>query len=275
MSPLFSPVSAGGIGKATFTSQTGGTTDTSTRAGKTIVKYTGTGSITVGTSGYCEVLVIGGGGTGQYGGGGAGGLNYNTSAYIPAGTYTVTVGAGAPPRDTSSGSAAPSAIGVYWVAPPGGTGTSGFTNGAGYMNGGSGGGTYSSTAGSYGLGLPGLGNNGGIGGNTGYGAAGGGGGAGAAGSNGNPTTGYGGTGGNGLSVPITGTAVVYAGGGGGWGGQAGGGGPTGGGGPGGDSNGPNAGIAGAANKGAGGGGGYGVNGTTGAGGSGYVVIVFG
>ena len=52
MSPLFSPVSAGGIGKATVTASTGSPTiDSATRAGKTIYKFTGSGSITVGTAG--------------------------------------------------------------------------------------------------------------------------------------------------------------------------------------------------------------------------------
>ena len=47
MSPLFSPVSAGGIGKATVTGTTGSpTVDTSSRSGKTIYKFTGSGSIT-------------------------------------------------------------------------------------------------------------------------------------------------------------------------------------------------------------------------------------
>ena len=63
--PLFSPVSAGGIGKATVTGTTGSPNiDSSTRAGKTIYKFTGSGTITIGTAGTCEVLVIGGGGGG-------------------------------------------------------------------------------------------------------------------------------------------------------------------------------------------------------------------
>ena len=78
MSPLFSPVSAGGIGKATYTATTGSPTiDTSSRAGKTIIKYTGSGSITIGgIGGTCEVLVVGGGGaTATGGGGGAGAVS--------------------------------------------------------------------------------------------------------------------------------------------------------------------------------------------------------
>ena len=61
--PFFSPVSAGGIGKATVTGTTGSpTVDSSTRAGKTIYKFTGSGSITIGTAGTAELLVVGGGG---------------------------------------------------------------------------------------------------------------------------------------------------------------------------------------------------------------------
>ena len=63
--PLFGPVSAGGIPKATVTATTGSPTiDTSSRPGKTIYKFTGSGSITIGTAGTCEVLVVGGGGAG-------------------------------------------------------------------------------------------------------------------------------------------------------------------------------------------------------------------
>jgi hypothetical protein len=87
MSPTFSPISLGGIGKATVTGTTGSpTVNTNARAGKTIYDFTGSGSITVGTAGTVEVLTIGGGGAGgsnQGGGGGAGGYVYDDhlSAY--------------------------------------------------------------------------------------------------------------------------------------------------------------------------------------------------
>ena len=98
--PFFSPVGSGGIGKATVTATTGSpTVDTTSRPGKTIYKFTtvGTGSITVGTAGTAEILVIGGGASGSVdgSGGGAGGYLYNTSAFLPSGTLTVVVGAGA------------------------------------------------------------------------------------------------------------------------------------------------------------------------------------
>ena len=93
--PLFTPIGGGGIGNATVTGTTGSpSVDSSTRAGKTIYNFTGSGSITVGTAGTAEVFVLGGGGGGSSGGGGAGGLYYSTSAFLPAGTLTVTVGAG-------------------------------------------------------------------------------------------------------------------------------------------------------------------------------------
>ncbi len=54
-----------GIGKATVTATTGSpTVDTSSRAGKTIYKFTASGSITIGTAGTAEILVVGGGGSG-------------------------------------------------------------------------------------------------------------------------------------------------------------------------------------------------------------------
>ena len=99
--PLFTPIGGGGIGKATVTATTGSPTiDTASRAGKTIYKFTGSGTITIGNPGTAEVLVIGagGGGGGSYacgsGAGGAGGYIYNTVQLLPSGTLTVTIGAG-------------------------------------------------------------------------------------------------------------------------------------------------------------------------------------
>lgn len=261
--PLFTPIGGGGIGKATVTGTTGSpTVDTTSRPGKTIYKFTGTGSITLGTPGYCEVLVIAGGGAsglsaasdfganGYSAGGGAGGLVYSTTQFLPAGTHTVTVGAGAAGDNeyTSSRDGSPSRIGSYVIALGGGSG-GGRSWTVGYAfphSGGSGGGN--GYYGGSGLGLFGQGNNGGGGGAS----AGGGGGAGAA--------GVGGAGGAGLSVSITGTAVTYAGGGAPYNGTAGSGG-------GGASD-----SAATANTGGGGGGGW--NGSK-SGGSGYVVVVIG
>ena len=46
--PFFNPVSAGGVPKATVTGTTGSpNVDTTSRPGKTIYKFTGSGSITI------------------------------------------------------------------------------------------------------------------------------------------------------------------------------------------------------------------------------------
>ena len=49
--PLFTPIGGGGIGKATVTGTTGSpSVDTTTRAGKTIYRFTGSGSIGFGST---------------------------------------------------------------------------------------------------------------------------------------------------------------------------------------------------------------------------------
>ena len=206
--PLMNLVSAGGIPKATVTATTGSPNiDSSTRAGKTIYNFTGSGSITVGTAGTCEVLVIGGGGGAGVGGGGGGGLVYSITSFLAAGTQTVTVGSGggggvgnggqvAGYPGASSGIGRPSTNGSTWqgiVAIGGGGGGSNFSGASG-QNGGSGGGGASSG----GTGQLSQGNNG----SASYSSAGGGGGAGGASTNAN--------GGVGLSVNITGTGVTYS-----------------------------------------------------------------
>ena len=179
MSPLFSPVSLGGIGKATVTATTGSPTiDSSTRAGKTIYKFTGSGSITIGTAGTAEVLVIGGGGSGgntyttayAAGGGGAGGYIYDTGVVLTAGTYTVTVGAGGAGSTGGAGYSKPGVSSAIYKATNtgifafGGGAGGGGGNATGYFvpgnPGGSGGGSLGN--GNSGLGTVGQGNNGGL-----------------------------------------------------------------------------------------------------------------
>lgn len=69
-------------------------------AGYKVIKFTGNGSFTVNsapTDSGVEILIIAGGGGGGGvigGGGGAGGVIYKRSVYLPAGTYSVTVGNG-------------------------------------------------------------------------------------------------------------------------------------------------------------------------------------
>lgn len=220
--PLFSPVSAGGIGKATVTATTGSpTVDTVSRAGKTIYKFTGSGSITIGTAGTAEVLVVGGGGAaGGGGGGGAGGYLYNASAILPSGTLTVTVGAGGVKTiNYFNQNGNPSAIG-YISALGGGSGGVNYSSGTQTVgapggSGGGGGDNSSSVSAAGGAGQLSQGNSGGAG--TNYAAGNGsGGGGGSGGAGGNASTNTGGTGGAGTANSITGTSVTYAAGGGGY-----------------------------------------------------------
>ena len=250
MSPLLTgfPFSNGGGGtpKATVTATTGSPTiDTTSRAGKTIYKFTGSGTITVGVGGTCEYLVIGGGCNG------GGGYIYNTSAVLQAGTLTVTIGAGVYGGGTGTTGGNPSQLGDI-VALSGGTADWSSSSGTYKSPGGTGGGSrqagvtnpprlsgvqgYAGGAGFEGMQSP---------------AFGGGGGAGGVGGNA-PNVTTGGTGGAGAANSITGSSVTYSAGGGGYGSTTTGS-PTG---------------AGAANTGNGGGG-------SNAGGSGFVVVVIG
>ena len=265
MSPTFSPISLGGIGLATVTGTTGSpTVDTSSRAGKTIYIFNGSGSITVGTAGFAEIMAIGGGAGGTFSGcgGGAGGVLYDSNALLPSGTLTVTVGGGGAAGsavDVTAFNGISSLLGNY-VAVGGGIGAAGSRSQDTEIGqpGGSGGGGINAAGGP---GITGQGNAGA----TGSGVFGGGGGAGAAGS--------GKVGGAGRQLSITGTATFYGGGGGGGNGDAGAGGSGGGG----------AGAAGTGNSGngtantgggAGGGPGSGTN-SGGIGGSGRVIVVIG
>jgi len=252
MSPLLTgfPFTAGSAGtpKATVTATTGSPTiDTTSRPGKTIYKYTGSGTITVGVGGTCEYLVIGGGCNG------GGGLVYNTTAVIPSGTLTVTVGAGSVGGATAGGATGgnPSTLGQV-IGLPGGVADFSSSSGTYTVAGGTGGGSRLASTSNPPL-LSGVQGFSGGQGFTGMGspALGGGGGAGGVGGNA-PSLTVGGTGGAGAANSITGSSVTYSAGGGGFGSTTVGS-PTG---------------AGAANTGNGGGG-------TNAGGSGFVVIVIG
>lgn len=197
---------SGGVGNADFSDAATGTYTDSGISYKYIV-YNSSGTLTVTKAGFADVLVVGGGagcrpGSTGVGGGGAGGYLDVTQAYLPAGSLTVTVGAG------GTGSGNGSRIGSYYAL---GGGEGSFGNGDAGGSGG-GGGDQGATAG--GAGMSGQGNSGG-----GYvsgtpTAGGGGGGAGAAGAT-IPPGGNGGNGGNGLASSITGSSVTRAGGGGG------------------------------------------------------------
>ena len=259
----------------TYAAPTGGTI--TTVAGRRIHTFTsvGTTSITFLVPVTAQILVVAGGGGGggcgtnnqTGGGGGAGELYYNASYSIPAGTYTVTVGAGGT-RGVGSGSTGgtPTNGGdsIFGTIDCNGGGRGGAFGG-GLDNGGSGGsGGGSSRGGSGGASVKtaaGSGNSGGnSGGSLASGTAGGGGGGGAGGTGAaaGPTNDTSAAGGAGLSNSISGAAVTYAAGG-----------------SGGSRNGTADGAAGTNNRGNGGQGGDGNAATNGGnGGSGIVVISY-
>lgn len=251
MSPLLTgfPFAAGGAAKATVTGTTGSPTiDTSSRPGKTIYKYTGSGTITIGVAGSCEYLVIGGGHSN-----GAGGYIYNTSAFLPAGTLTVTIGAGSAVPSSSPRIMTGNATRLGDItALPGGMIDLTDSGGTFRTSGGSSAGSNTNASTIAAMLSGAQGNNGGLGipGMMGPNQIGGGGGAGGVG--GNASTGTGGNGGAGAANSITGSSVTYAAGGGGYGSTT--------------VGTPNA--NGGANTGSGGGSGF-------TGGSGFVVVVIG
>jgi hypothetical protein len=167
--------------------------------------WTGSGSFTLSKSGLIDVLLIGGGGGGattQGGGGGAGGHVYRTNFYLPAGTHTVTIGAGYPGGNSYTNYGADTLIVGSLVAVGGGGG--GFSGMGGYHGGSSGGSSHETQI--LVKAVSGQGNTGNY--PNGYSRGGGGGGAGGY----NSTDGNGGIG---LTTYITGGAVTLAGGGGG------------------------------------------------------------
>jgi len=257
-----------------------------------------TNTITFTKDTVCDVLVVGGGGSGGVrcgGGGGAGACIYMQNYTFPSGTYNIVIGDGG-----SSVQNTINAIGIHgddsYIQKDGvdifraiGGAGGGFDGTNDILPGGSSGGasaskTTSENISTLNIPLSGYiyGNKGGVGFNNvnaSY-AGGGGGGAGNIGGNAvthSTSTGYGGKGGDGKLINITGRDLYYAAGGGG------GIGPTGIGGMGGSGIGGNgsvlqaAALNGVANTGSGGGGsgfasGTNLNGISGAGGSGIVII---
>ena len=284
------------VNVVSFVSGSGGTVSTS--GDFKIHTFTGPGTFTVscagsaGGSNSVDYLVVAGGGSGAWdGGGGAGSGGYRFSNGTASGSYTagpsplgasalpvsaqgypVTIGAGGA-AITSSTSANPGANSIFSSITSTGGGKGG-NPGQAAGNGGSGGGIRKASGAGSGNTppvSPPQGNNG----NTGPGNGGGGGGAGAVGVVGAGPPGQGGAGGAGLVSCITASPVARGGGGGGGNdnpGPAPAGG-SGGGGAGGNRPNANAAGSGTANTG-GGGGGAGVPGSngTGAGGSGIVII---
>ena len=281
----FIPFSSG-EGAANFTNTATGTYTTGGISYKYIT-FTGSGDLIVEQAGFADVLIVGGGaGGGVYGGGGggAGGHLFVTNSYLPAGTLTVTVGAGGAGGVNKSGlvggygdNGTASSLDSYF-SPGGGGGagsginsptTSAFTQpGLAGSSGGGGAGGGGGTGAVGGSGISGLGF---AGGNTtsSFVSGGGGGGAGAVGANASSNTG--GAGGSGVANSITNSSVTRCGGAGGAGGSGGGAGGSGGGGAGVVSGTPNAG---GVNTGSGGGGNYSDSASQagGAGGSGVVIV---
>jgi len=183
----------------------GGTMVSSTGYRTHIFKGGGTLSNAIDTT--AEVLVVGGGGGGgdgvdyanNGGGGGAGGLIYNASFSILAGTYPIAIGNGGA-RNTNGQNSVFSSL----TAIGGGKGA---TSAGAAGNGGSGGGACPNQT-NKGTGTSGQGYNGGNGATSSPWAAGGGGGASELGN----TDGLG-LGGDGISYSISGSAIIYAGGG--------------------------------------------------------------
>jgi hypothetical protein len=182
--------------------------------------FTSSGTFTIDSPAFVEVLVVGGGGGGggTGSGGGAGGYLYNESFYINSGNHSVTVGAGGNGGvSTSIGGDGGNSIFSTLTAIGGGGGVSHFATSG--RNGGSGSGAavrIEAPTSVPGEGTPGQGNRGG----NGYvqsswqGTNGGGGGAGAVGANAGNYSGAG-NGGAGIANSISGTSKYYAGGGGG------------------------------------------------------------
>jgi hypothetical protein len=259
----FAPFSSG-VGAADFSNAA-----TGSYSGYKYLTFTASGTITITTAGFADIVVCaGGGGGGNSGAGGAGGvLAPATTVYLPAGTLTVTVGAGGAKSTTGN----VSRIDQYFAV---GGGTCSPGNDPGY-GGGSGGGA-GSQAGAGGVGVATQGNNGG---SAAAPAAGGGGGGGAAAVGADAAGSSGGNGGAGTTTSIAGTTPTGAyvagnyalGGGGGGGGSAAGG--TGGSGGGGDGAISTAdGTDGAANTGGGGGSSYASTTRGRTGGSGIVIV---
>ena len=177
---------------ADFSNTATGTYSSSGIDYKYVTFTSGTNTLTIGTAGVADVLIVGGGGSGVQAttdcGGGAGGYIYET-LYLAAGNYTVVVGAGA-----SAGSQARGADSrINDLIAIGGAGTNGSTSTfgastAGIVNTGSAG-TYWAGQGNAGAQVA-----------SGGAAAGGGAGGAASGS----------TVGAGISNSITGTAVTYS-----------------------------------------------------------------
>jgi hypothetical protein len=194
---------------ATYGTATGGSSSSITVSGTnyTLLSFLSDATLTVSKSGYFDVVMVaggGGGGRGAYGGGGGGGGVVQSTIYLAATTYAVTVGAGGTGTVTRemSGFGRGSEIAGVLTAAGGGAVNYNLADG---MAGGSGGGGASGAAGTAGPAI--AGSQGKNGGTQAASAAGGGGGYSATGANGSGTTG--GAGGTGLQLTtFTGSTIT-------------------------------------------------------------------
>lgn len=194
-------VSFSAVGRATYNATTGSPTIT-TVSGKTCIKWTGSGSITIDKAGFVRALIVGGGGGsgGGYGsGGGAGGYVAVTDLYLAVGTHEVLVGAGG----ATGASGGNSRLGLQFAI--GGGGGAGVSGGSG-----SGGDPGSGSNQPGGSGITGQGNAGGRGTYGGGGNASGGGGGGSSAAGTLAVLGAKAAGGAGTANDITGSSVTYA-----------------------------------------------------------------
>lgn len=187
-----------------------------TSGARTIRTFNSSGTLTASQAFVADILVVGGAGGGSSGGGGAGEVKYLTSVIIPAGSSTITVGAGGAigivqNPGTLGGNGSSSSLGNVATALGGGGGGAAFLSpgnpgacGGGAPSTGSGAAAATGSVGFNG------GSNSGFSGN--YPAAGGGG---MGGLGGNAASTVAGGGGAGISNSISGSAVFYGGGGGG------------------------------------------------------------
>lgn len=140
-------IKGGGSPKASISSTTGSpATGNVTYSGTTwdYWKWTASGTVTTGISGLLDIVVVGGGAgggtTGNFGGGkGGGGAVISKRIWVPAGTYSIQIGATASVGATGNGSVFDKYLGIgggYGGA--GGTGGGGGAGGAGASGGGGG-----------------------------------------------------------------------------------------------------------------------------------------
>ena len=197
---------------STYGIATGGTSSSITVGGQnyTLLTFTADGTLTVSTAGLFDVLLIGGGGGSNNiggngtGGGGAGQL-VETTVYFPAGTQTITIGAGG--AHNSQPFATTRCGGLFVL---GGSGVKAAASPGSYGASGAGGEGYGSVIGGGSAQINAVtGYAGGNGSNSATNGYPGGGGGGMGGAGGSASGGTAGTAGSGVSNSFNGTATTY------------------------------------------------------------------